>query len=117
MCGFVLKAGVGVGERKDCCAPGLLLCANWSICSKVFHNSSSSSSISWLHAVLVARGVRARKSPAFFVFWRGTDLGGPGTKGLPQSRNRPISEVTSRHVISRTGGQGSKQIVYVRGPI
>ena len=26
------------------------------------------------------------------------------------SLNRPISEVTSRHVISRTGGQASKQI-------
>ena len=30
--------------------------------------------------------------------------------------NRPISEVTSRHVISRSGGQASKQIVFVRGP-
>ena len=30
---------------------------------------------------------------------------------------RPITEVTSRHVISRTGGQASKQIVCVRGPI
>ena len=29
---------------------------------------------------------------------------------------RPISEVTSRHVISRSGGQASKQIVCVRGP-
>ena len=31
--------------------------------------------------------------------------------------NRHISEVTSRHVISRSGGQASKQIVCVRGPI
>ena len=29
---------------------------------------------------------------------------------------RPISEVTSHHVISRSGGQASKQIVCVRGP-
>ena len=28
---------------------------------------------------------------------------------------RPISEVTSRHVISLSGGQASKQIVCVRG--
>ena len=38
-------------------------------------------------------------------------------KGKIPRVNRPISEVTSRHVISRSGGQASKQIVCVRGPI
>ena len=33
----------------------------------------------------------------------------------PPIAYRPISEVTSRHVISRSGGQASKQIVCVRG--
>ena len=40
--------------------------------------------------------VRVRKSPVFFVYWRGTDLGVLGTKGLSLPRNTVCGVFDSR---------------------